>query len=83
MAGSTVCSTSLAAHYQQHLLASTPFSRALSGNGTGDIYLLPPNPDADLDAQHAAMRSLVSSGLLSDYRYIDSKPQAAILAIRA
>ena len=29
------------------------------------------------------MQSLVDQGVLFDYRYIDSKPQAAILAIRA
>jgi hypothetical protein len=76
-------SASLAARYQQHLLTSTPFSRARSGADGGDLYLLPPDPSAPLDDHHAAMRTLVSSGLLSDYRYIDSKPQAAILAIRA
>lgn len=74
---------SLAAHYQQHLLTSAPFSKARTGGDTGDLYLLPPHPDAHLEDHHAAMRSLVTSGLLTDYRYIDSKPQAAILAIRA
>lgn len=75
--------STLAAYYQQQLLVASPFSRALSGRGSGDLYLLPPHPDWDVTDQHSAMQSLVTSGVLSEYRYIDSKPQAAILAVRA
>lgn len=80
---STISPASLVAHYQQHLQASQPFSLASSRHGAGDIYLLPPHPNACLDDQHIAMRALVRLGLLSDYRYIDAEPQAVILAIRA
>ena len=71
--------TSAAAHYQQAIGRVTPFSQS----ARGDIYLIAPLPDIPDDAHRPALAQLVSLGVLSDYRYIDAKPQAAILAIRA
>ena len=73
----------LAVRYQQHLHTSIPFTRAKHQAGTVDIFLIPPEPTAPARDSHAAMRALVDQGVLSDYRYIDSNPQTAILAIRA
>jgi hypothetical protein len=73
----------LAVQYQQHLRTSLPFSRTNRGQGLIDIFLIPPEPTATAGETRAAMQSLVDQGVLFDYRYIDSKPQAAILAIRA
>lgn len=70
---------SIAAHYQQAIGHTTPFAQSESG----DIYLVPPLPDIPDEAHQPALARLVSLGVLSDYRYIDAKPQAAILAVRA
>lgn len=70
---------SVAAHYQQAIGQVAPFAQSESG----DIYLIAPLPDIPDEAHQPALAQLVSLGVLSDYRYIDVKPQAAILAIRA
>jgi hypothetical protein len=70
---------SVAARYQQALQRSTPFSQSESG----DLFLLAPLPDIPERDQRAALAHLVSLGVLSVYRYIDAKPQPAILAVRA
>jgi hypothetical protein len=72
-------SSSLAAHYQQQIAASRPFVHSESG----DVRLIKPFPDTPVADHHAALAGLVRSGVLSDYRYIESKPQPAILAITA
>lgn len=56
-----------------------PFAQSESG----DLFLLAPLPDISESDQRAALAHLVSLGVLSVYRYIDSKPQPAILAVRA
>ena len=70
---------SVAAHYQQALKRTMPFAQSESG----DLFLLAPLPDIPESDQRAALAHLVSLGVLSVYRYIDSKPQPAILAVRA
>jgi len=70
---------SVAAHYQQAMKRTTPFAQSESG----DLFLLAPLPDIPEADQRAALAHLVSLGVLSVYRYIDAKPQPAILAVRA
>jgi hypothetical protein len=71
--------TSIAAYYQQLISKAMPFAQSESG----DLFLLSPFPDVPTATQREALSHLVSLGALSDYRYIDAEPQAAILAIRA
>jgi hypothetical protein len=56
-----------------------PFAQSESG----DLFLLAPLPDIPESVQRSALAHLASLGVLSDYRYIDSKPQPAILVVRA
>lgn len=70
---------SLGAHFQRLIGALRPFVYTREG----DVYLLPPIPDVPQSLQEEALQELVTLGLLSEYRYIDAKPQPAILAVRA
>lgn len=70
---------SLGAQFQQNIGAMRPFLHTREG----DVYLLQPIAGASRALQEEALASLVSLGLLSEYRYIDAKPQPAILAVRA
>ena len=70
---------SLGAHFQQLIGSSRPHVHTREG----DVYLLPPIPGVSQALQEQALQGLVSLGLLSEYRYIDAKPQPAILAVRA
>lgn len=47
----------------------------------GEVYLLTPAQGYTDEQHHAALSSLVRGGTLRNYRYIDSRPQAAILAV--
>jgi hypothetical protein len=78
-AATTASPESLAAHYQRLIAASSPFVHSTAG----DLHLLPPLTGCSESQHHAALTSLVALGVLSEYRYIDSKPQPAILAIKA
>ena len=70
---------SLGAHYQRIICASRPLLSAREG----DLHLVPPVPDTPQDIHEQALQGLVSLGVLTEYRYIDAKPQPAILAVRA
>lgn len=70
---------SVAAQVQQCIVAGVPFSKS----DAGDMFLIAPLPDIPSDRQKDALAHLVNLGVLSAYRYIDAKPQPAILAVRA
>lgn len=69
----------LAHEYATQLRTTTPFTRVREGV----LHLLPPVPGHTEDQHRSALDSLVRRGTLQEYRYIDAKPQAAILAICA
>lgn len=64
---------------QSRVLSSSPFLH----DATGTWVLLAPDTAIPPEEQCRALDHLVSCGVLTEYRYIDSKPQPAILAIRA
>ena len=70
---------SVATQLQQCIVAGLPFSKSAAG----DLFLIAPLPDILSDRQKDALDRLVNLGVLSAYRYIDAKPQPAILAVRA
>jgi len=69
----------IAASYQHVIAKTLPFVHSLDG----EVTLIRPLPDLEPDQHRDALSLLVSQGVLTDYRYIDSQPQPAILAIRA
>lgn len=70
---------SIAAQVQQCIGRGLPFAQS----DAGDLFLIAPLPDIPSERQQDALDHLVSLGVLSAYRYIDAKPQPAILAVRA
>lgn len=67
----------LALHYAGQLRRLMPLVDTIDG----EVYLLAP-AEGYTDRQHRdALSALVRGGTLRNYRYIDSKPQAAILAV--
>jgi len=70
---------SVAAQVQQSIVAGVPFSKS----DAGDMFLIAPLPDIPSERQKDALTHLVNLGVLSAYRYIDAKPQPAILAVLA
>lgn len=69
----------IAAQVQQSIVAGVPFSKS----DQGDLFLIAPLPDIPSERQQDALDHLVNLGVLSAYRYIDAKPQPAILAVLA
>jgi hypothetical protein len=70
---------SLAAQYLSQISRSSPFARSRDGY----IHLLTPLAGVPVATQRQALDHLVSLGALCECRYIDAKPQPAIIAIRA
>ncbi|NBX58829.1 MAG: hypothetical protein EBT64_10175 [Gammaproteobacteria bacterium] len=67
----------LAHLYAQQLRRLMPLVDTIDG----EVYLLAPAHGYTDEEHRAALSSLVRGGTLRNYRYIDSKPQAAILAV--
>lgn len=69
----------LSAYYASQLRQAAPFTSVREGC----LHLLAPRPGHTERQHRDALDSLVRRGTLQEYHYIDAKPQAAILAIRA
>ena len=69
----------LVAHCQQQLRQSAPFTHS----DKGVLHLILPHESFDQDSHEQALQSLQDTGVIAYYRYIDSKPQPAILAVLA
>lgn len=70
--------TALARHYERQIEHAVPF---ITGPDR-DIFLLRPLQDRSPIEHDDALRFLASSGVLSEYRYVDGS-QPAILVVRA
>lgn len=68
----------LARHYERQIEQLLPF---VTGPG-GNVFLLKPHQDFTPADHHDALRLLASSGVLTDYRYVDGS-QPAILVVTA
>lgn len=55
---------------------------AFTGFASEDTHLIATHPEYNKADHHDALTSLVCSGVISDYRYIDSVPHSTVIAIR-
>ena len=55
---------------------------AFTGFASDDTHLIQSHPEYDKAQHHDALTSLVRSGAISDYRYIDAVPHSTVIAIR-
>jgi hypothetical protein len=69
----------IAAVVQSTIRSSSPFAESPQG----DIFLVPPPIQYDPSEIHRALMTMVRQGVLSGYRYIDSGPAPAVLAVTA
>lgn len=68
----------LLGHLIDQLISSVSFSRCDEGR----IFLIAPHPAFSRQDHLDALATLATEGFLHDFRYIDSMPNAAVLAIR-
>lgn len=74
----TLTMSTLLGHLVDQLLFSSPFTHSPQGK----VYLLRTHPDFSARQHSTALSSLAGEGFITDFKYIDASPKAAVIAIR-